>query len=228
VVAVPMDAGRWNEPGQAVEQPEGGEAKHFATVNIGLGEPIHQASLRRGERLETGGCMEPLQGERPPRTVPNKPLETRSVLALDPDRCVDGKPAGPAPCAHIRHRGGVHEPAPGEPAQDVKLHRAGQGFRVLSLRLSSLEAGGLVESDSPLDVAGDHAVEGQDVEVVVGIQRASEALGKGNGSELKTASLFRVRLKRPLEQSVRRFRRTDGFRRGWVDLPRRPDAARGR
>jgi hypothetical protein len=137
VVAVPMDAGRWNEPGQAVEELEGSEAKHFATVHIGLGEPIHQASLRRGERLETGGGVEPLQGERPARTVPNKPLETRSVLGLDPDRCVDGKPAGPLPRAHVRHRGGIHEPAPGEPAQDAELYGAGQGLRV-----PSLEAGG--------------------------------------------------------------------------------------
>jgi len=69
VVAVPMDAGRWNEPGQALEELEGSEAKHFATVHIGLGEPIHQASLRRGERPDTGGGVEPLQGERPARTV---------------------------------------------------------------------------------------------------------------------------------------------------------------
>jgi len=54
VVAMPMDAGRWHEPGQAVEQFEGREAKHLATVHIGLGEPLDQASLRRGERLESG------------------------------------------------------------------------------------------------------------------------------------------------------------------------------
>jgi hypothetical protein len=41
--------------GQAVEQLEGGAAKHFAAVHIGHGEPVDQASLRRGERLETGG-----------------------------------------------------------------------------------------------------------------------------------------------------------------------------
>jgi hypothetical protein len=188
VVAVPMDAGRWNEPGQALEELEGSEAKHFAAVHIGLREPIHPASLRRGERLETGGGVEPLQGERPARTVPNKPLKTRSVLGLDPDRCVDGKPAGPLPCAHIRRHGGVQEATAGEPAQDAKLHRAGQGLRVLSLRLSGLEAGGLVEPDSPLDVAGDHAIEGQHVVVVVGIERTPKALGKGDGSELRVAN----------------------------------------
>ena len=164
MVAVPMDAGRWNEPGQAVEQLEGSEAKLLATVHIGLGEPIYQPSLRRGERLEIGGAVESLQGERPPRTVPNEPLETRSVLALDPDRCVDGKPAGPLPRAHVRHRGGIQEATPAEPAQDAKLHRAGQGLRV-----PSLKAGGLVEADSPLDGAGDHAIESEHVVVVVGI-----------------------------------------------------------
>jgi hypothetical protein len=55
VVAVPVDARRRNEAGQAVEQLEGSEAKRLATAQIGLGEPVDQASLRRGERLESGG-----------------------------------------------------------------------------------------------------------------------------------------------------------------------------
>ncbi len=175
MVAVPVDARRRHEAGQAVEQLKGREAKLFATVHIGLGEPIHQASLRRGERLESGGGVKPLQGERPPGTVADKPLETRAVLSLDPDgavhRAVEDTEhlrceaaAGAAPRAHARRRGRVQEPASGEPAQDAKLHRARQGFRV-----SGLEAGGLVKPDSPLDVARDHAIEGQHVKVVVGV-----------------------------------------------------------
>jgi hypothetical protein len=90
VVAVSMDAGRRNEAGQALEQLEGCEAKLLATVHIGLGKPVDQTSFRRRERLETGRGVEPLQGERPPGAVANEPLETRSVLALDADRAVDG------------------------------------------------------------------------------------------------------------------------------------------
>jgi hypothetical protein len=45
----------------------------------------------------------------PPSTVANEPLETRSVLALDADRCVDGKPTRPLPCAHVRRGGGVQK-----------------------------------------------------------------------------------------------------------------------
>ena len=41
-----MDAGRRNEPGQALEELEGCETKLLATVHIGLGEPVHQTSLR--------------------------------------------------------------------------------------------------------------------------------------------------------------------------------------
>jgi hypothetical protein len=88
VVAVPVDARRWYEAGQAVEELEGSEAKRLATVQIGLGEPIDQAGLRRGERLDTGGGVEPLQGERPPGAVANEPLETRSVLGLDADGAI--------------------------------------------------------------------------------------------------------------------------------------------
>jgi len=41
VVAMAMDAGRWNEPGQAVEELEGSEAKLLAAVPVGLQEPVH-------------------------------------------------------------------------------------------------------------------------------------------------------------------------------------------
>ena len=152
VVAVAVDAWGWYETSQSLKQREGSEAKLEATVHIRLGEPVDQGSLRRGERPDAGRGVKPLQGERPPGAVANEPLETCAVLALDADGAVDGKAAGPLPCAHVRSRGGIQEPAPGEPAQDAKLHRAGQGLRVLSL-----EADGLVELDSALNVAGDHA-----------------------------------------------------------------------
>jgi hypothetical protein len=48
-----------------------------------------------------------------------------------------------------------------------------------------------VKPDSPLDVAGDHAVEGQYMVVVVGVERTPEALGKGDGSELRVANRSR-------------------------------------
>ncbi len=59
VVAMAMDARGWSEPGRAVEELE---AKHFTAARIGLGEAIHQTSVRGGERLDTGGGVEPLQG----------------------------------------------------------------------------------------------------------------------------------------------------------------------
>ena len=43
VGAMAMDARRRNEAGQALE---GCETKFLATVPIGLGEPVHQASVR--------------------------------------------------------------------------------------------------------------------------------------------------------------------------------------
>jgi len=161
VVAMAMDAGRWYEPGQSLEQFEGSETKHLAAVHIGLGEPVDQAGLRRGERLESGGGVKPLQSERPPGAVANEPLETRSVLALDANGAIHRKAAGPAPGAHVRRRGGIQEPAPDEPPQNAELCRAGQ-----RLRVSILESGGFVEPDTALDVAGDHTVESEDVEVV--------------------------------------------------------------
>ncbi|MDA0330334.1 MAG: hypothetical protein O2958_15185, partial [Gemmatimonadetes bacterium] len=183
VVAVAVEARGWDEASQALEQLEGSEAKRLATVHIGLGEPVDQAGVGRRERPDAGRCVEPLQGERPPGAVPNEPLETRPVLALDADGAVDGEATGPAPRAHVRSCGGVQEPAPGEPAQDAKLYRAGQGFRI-----PGLEAGGLVEADPVLAIARDHAVEGQHVVVVVGVERAPETLRERDGPELRVAN----------------------------------------
>jgi hypothetical protein len=45
----------------------------------------------------------------------------------------------------------------------------------------------LVKPDSPLDVTGDHTVEGQQVVVVVRVERAPETLREGDGSELRVA-----------------------------------------
>lgn len=163
---MPMDAGWRNEAGQALEELEGREVKRLATVQIGLGEPVDQAGLGRGERPDAGGGVKPLQGERPAGAVPHEPLQTRSVVPLDADGAVDGKAAGPAPCAHVHSRGGVQEPSPGEPPQDAELHRAGQGFRI-----GGLESGGLVKSDPAPEVARDHPIEGQHVVVVVRVER---------------------------------------------------------
>jgi hypothetical protein len=96
------------------------------------GAPVDQASLRRGEGPGAGGGVKPLQGERLPGAVPDEPLETRPVLAL--------------------------------------------------------EAAGLEKPDSPLDVARDHAVEGQHVVVIVRVERAPEALREGDGPELRVAN----------------------------------------
>ena len=136
---MPMDAGWRNKAGQSLEQLEGSKAKHLATVHIGFGEPVDQAGLGRGKRPDAGGGVKPLQGERPPGAVPNEPLKTRSVVLLGTDGAVNRKAAGPPPRAHVRRGGEVQEPTPCEPAQDVTLHRAGQGFRI-----SGLVAGGLV------------------------------------------------------------------------------------
>ena len=182
MVAVSMDA-RWrHQAGESVEQLEGSEAKLLATVHIGLGEPVDQASLRRGESPETGAGVKPLQGERPAGAVADEPLKTRSVLGLDADGAINRKASSAPPGRQLRSRGGVQEATPGEAAQDAELYRAGQGFRV-----SSLEAGGLVKPDSALDIDEDYTVESQHMVVVVGVNRTPEALREGDGSELRVA-----------------------------------------
>ncbi len=107
VVPVPMDARGWHEAGQAVEQFEGRERKLVAAVHIGLGEPVDETSLRRGEGRDARGGVESLQGERPPGTVADEPLETRAILSLDADGAVDRETTGPAPGAYVRQGIGI-------------------------------------------------------------------------------------------------------------------------
>jgi hypothetical protein len=53
--------------------------------------PAWGSSRHRRRGTGAGGLrsVESFKGERPPRTVPNEPLETRSVLALDADGAID-------------------------------------------------------------------------------------------------------------------------------------------
>lgn len=71
------------------------------TVYIGLGEPVHEASLRRGEGPGTRGGVKPLLGERSSGTVANEPLETRPVLGPDANGAMGSLPVshawGPSP-----------------------------------------------------------------------------------------------------------------------------------
>jgi hypothetical protein len=76
--------------GQSLEELEGREAKHLATVPIGLGEPIDQTSLWGAERLNAGRGVKPLQGERPAK-------HSSERVARDP--------LGPRPrCGPMRRR----------------------------------------------------------------------------------------------------------------------------
>jgi len=53
---------------------------------------VEGSSAWGGERLDASRRVKPLQGERPVRAVANDPLETCSVLGLDPDRRKTGNP----------------------------------------------------------------------------------------------------------------------------------------
>ena len=95
-----MDARRRNEPGQAVEQLEGGEAKHFAAVHMGHGEhPLPDGKvwdhlvgqvgrhLRHAARV-TGGADPPtLAGEGQEPVVP-------AIRAAHPRESVGENPPG--------------------------------------------------------------------------------------------------------------------------------------
>ena len=101
VVAVAVDVGRGNEPGQAREELERGEEEDRAPVGRGLGQPVQQAGVGRVEGVEAVGGAEAHERKRRPSAVTHEALEAGPVVVLDPYGGVDRKPAAALPGGHV-------------------------------------------------------------------------------------------------------------------------------
>jgi hypothetical protein len=108
---------------------------------------------------------------------PHESLDPGAIVALDAHRGVHAEAARRLPAQHVGGRLIVQEPTAGEGPEHAGLHRAGH----LDGNVGR-EREGFVEASLTTRSLAEHAVDGQDVEVVVGVQGAAEALGKGDGA----------------------------------------------
>jgi hypothetical protein len=65
VIAVAVDAGRRDQPGQLLQELEGREDERGAALEVGVSEAVEEACVRRGQRVLSPRGVEPLQREGP-------------------------------------------------------------------------------------------------------------------------------------------------------------------
>jgi len=123
--------------------------------------------------------MEAFEREGRPGTVPDEPFQAAAVVALNVHRGVDAEPAGSLPGEHTN--GVVFlEQAPGaEVAQNAALHEALEGEGVVGG-----EPGGLVEAYGSVVSLFEDAVENDQVEVEVRVERRAEAVQEADAAQL--------------------------------------------
>jgi hypothetical protein len=123
--------------------------------------------------------MQPLQGEGSPRAVADEPFHACTALPLHAYRAIHAEPSARLPAQHVGRGDLLEEPAPLEGPEHAAL-----GGCLELLPVLTREQRGLVEADLATRRLAEDAVDGEHVEVEVGVQGAAEALGKGDGREL--------------------------------------------
>jgi hypothetical protein len=178
VVAVAMRAGRGNQPGESLEELEGGEPEGGAAVGEGAGQGVDESGLGPPEVGGAGGGVEPVQREGGPGTVPDQALETGAIVGPNADRSVEAEASGSSPCAHVGGLSRIEEAVAHEKPKHPVLNARGEGAGGVGI-----ESPAAVEGESPLVVACEEAVEDDEVQVEVGVEAGAEAVQEGDGAE---------------------------------------------
>ena len=166
VVAVAVHA-RWgHEGGEPLEKLQGGQDDLGAAVRCWSGKTVEESGLGGCEGGDAGEGVEAFEGEGRPGTVPDEPFEAASVVALDVHRGVDAEPAGSLPGEHTNGVVFLEQTLGAEVAQNAALDEALEGEPVVRG-----EPGGLVKEYGSVGDLVEDAVENDQVEVEVGVER---------------------------------------------------------
>jgi hypothetical protein len=189
VVAVAVDAWRWDQAAECGEKLEGREGEDGAAVAGGSCREVD-------DLVDTGlavwcGCgaflgplavaldTHALKRERRPGAISEEALAPCRVRAMDSDRCVEAEAAAGLPGEHVLDGVLGEQAAALEEAEHAALQRALEAEDVVGR-----EMGRLVEGDAAVVALGEDAVQDDDVEVEVGVEGGTEAMQEGNGAEL--------------------------------------------
>jgi hypothetical protein len=112
VVTVTVDAGRGEDPGQAVEELQSGETQGRAASGVGLGQDVEDLVGAAADQVE------PFEGEGWSGTITNQPLQSFTVGGLDANAGVEAKAATVLPAQHIIGFVGFQEAVADHVAED--------------------------------------------------------------------------------------------------------------
>ncbi len=165
-----------------------------------MGEAVEELDCRETQGCAAGGVrsrqdvenlvravadqVEPFEGKGRPGTIPDQPFEPLPVGGLDADAAVQAKATPVIPGEHVQGLVGFQEAVAAKVAQYPFSHRV-----LEALQETGGEGGGLVETEAGVRVVWvgrylirirtdplEEAVDDEDVEVEMGVQRRAEAV----------------------------------------------------
>jgi hypothetical protein len=182
VIAVAVHAGRRHEGNEALQELERREDDLGAPVWGGFGKPIQKVRVGRGQGGDAGEGMKAFEGEGRAGTVAEEALEAGTVVTLDAHGSVDAEPTGSLPREHVTGVELVEQRVGAEVPKHAALNDALEPEPVFGL-----EERRLVEDDIisvPIVDSGEDAVEDDQVEVEMRVERRAEAVQEADSSEL--------------------------------------------
>ena len=182
VVAVAVDPGRRDQPGEGVEELKGREGEEGTPVRGGTGWLVEHAADAGviGPPSRPALDAQPVEGEGRSGAVAEEPLATSAIGGADADGSVEAEAAGALPGEHVVHGVRLEEAAAVEEAEDAALDDGCECGGV-----SGGEVGRLVEAHLAVLGLSEHAVEDHHVEVEVGVEGRAEAVEEGDRPDLR-------------------------------------------
>jgi hypothetical protein len=131
VVAVAVDPRGRDQAGEPAEELARGEHELGAAMCVAFRKAVEQARVLGGEGGRLAQRVQAFERERGARAVAHQPLDTGTVVALDPYGGVHAEAAGTLPGQHVAGVGVAQKPPPPKYPQHTALHNACDLARVL-------------------------------------------------------------------------------------------------
>jgi len=166
---MPVLARWWNQRGETLDELQGREDELSAPIGTGFWQGVDQPV---GIEL-----LQALGGERSAGAIAQQPFQPAPVVGGDAYRGVQGEPAAVVPPRHLLAVVFVDQPAPNKCAQDATTNPTLYGLGVACIQLVNRE-----ETDPPLQIGHEYAVDDADMKVRVQVERGAEAVNEGKVS----------------------------------------------
>ena len=117
---------RRDQPSQAVEELEGGQAERGAAVSGRTRQMVDEAGVGGAQGPVRRGVLQPVKRERGSSTIPEQSLQPGPIMGGDADRAVEAEASGPAPAEHVVGLGAGQQPSAYVESEDAMLDDGGE------------------------------------------------------------------------------------------------------